>query len=374
MAAARLYGVGAETLVDFSANIVPWGPPRRVREAIIASLDSIKRYPDPAYGELRSALGRSLGVPGECLAVGNGAADLIYRLVRGLRPKAVVVIDPTFSEYEAAAGAGDIPVRNVPLESGRGFAPDINALSTAVGEGDLVFLCNPNNPTGVLTPRPEVLAAAELAGSRGAWLAVDESFLDFLPDPGAFSVAAAAAAAASPGLVVIGSLTKFYALPGLRLGYLVAEPELARSLRENSAPWTVNVLAERAALAALDDPSYAAYTRRLVAGEREYLSGGLRRLKWLRPWPAAANYVLIQITGTPCPERWPVLTSTELTAALARRGVLVRDGRSFRGLGTGYFRVAVRDRADNARLLAALEALEAVEAVEATEPPGGPAR
>ncbi|MHB0885470.1 MAG: threonine-phosphate decarboxylase CobD [Bacillota bacterium] len=354
-AAARLYRVPAGSLIDFSANIVPWGPPASVREAITESFEAIKRYPDPNYGRLRRALGRFLEVPVDCLAVGNGAADLIHQLVRRVRPRTVVVVDPTFSEYGAAARGIGVEVVSVMLDAGRGFRLNAKALLAVVDEGSLVFLCNPNNPTGGLLPRPETLAVAEAIRSQGAFLAVDESFLDFLPDPRSESVAGEAGAGSD--LAVIGSLTKFFALPGLRLGYLVADTAFIRAFEDGRAPWTVNAFAEQAGLAAVADHGFASRVRRLVGEEREYLTEGMKGLGWLQPQPSTVNFILARITGSPDRRRWPVLTSSDLTGALARRGVLVRDGRSFAGLGSDHIRVAVRDRADNRRLLAALRSL-----------------
>lgn len=354
-AAARLYRVPAGSLIDFSANIVPWGPPAGVRKAIAGSFEAIRRYPDPGYGRLRRALGRSLRVPVECLAVGNGGADLIHQLVHRVRPRTVVVVDPTFSEYGAAARGIGVEVVSVMLDAGRGFRLDAKALLSAVDEGSLVFLCNPNNPTGGLLPGSETAALFRAIRSRGAFLTVDESFIDFLPDPRPESVAREAGA--HSGLAVIGSLTKFYALPGLRLGYLVAAADFVRAFEDGRAPWTVNSFAEQAGLAALADREYPARVRRLVPTERQYLAEGMERLGWLRPWPSVANFILARITGSPDPRRWPVLTSSELTRALAGRGILVRDCRSFTGLGSDHIRVAVRDRADNKRLLAVLGGL-----------------
>lgn len=354
-AAARLFRIPAGSLIDFSANIVPWGPPPGVRKAIVRSLDTIARYPDPAYESLRKTLGRSLEVPAECLALGNGAVDLIYQLVYSVRPKAVVVVEPTFSEYAAAARSFGAEVVRVRLDPDHGFRLNAEALLAAIGPGSLVFLCNPNNPTGGLVPEPEISGLFRALRSRGALLAVDESFIDFVPDPRSASVARQAGAA--PGLAVIGSLTKFYALPGLRLGYLVAAADFIRAFEEGRPPWTVNSLAEQAGLAALADRGFPARVRHLVSRERHYLAEGLLRLGWLRPWPATANFLLVRITGSPDLRRWPDLSSAELTRVLAQRGILVRDCRSFPGLGSDHFRVAVRGRADNRQLLAALGGL-----------------
>lgn len=339
--AARRYGLPEEQLIDFSANINPLGPPPGVWADLQAALPKIVHYPCPEARELKEKLAAYLDVPGDRLVLGNGGAELIFLLTSFLAPRRVVVPAPAFGEY--GRGLRQTPVVPVPLAAAQGFRLDPKALAGLLEPGDLLFTGNPNNPTGVLTPKKVVLELASLAAERGALLAVDEAFMDFVAD----SQSVVREAADHPALVVVGSLTKVFAIPGLRLGYLVGRRELARPLEEALPPWRVNTLAQAAGIAALADGGHLAATRELVAREREFLAENFRRLGF-QVFPGAANFLLVN--------GHPVGVSGEaLQEFLGPRGVLVRLCHSFANLDEYYFRIAVRRRPDNEKLVSLVE-------------------
>ncbi|NLL18150.1 MAG: aminotransferase class I/II-fold pyridoxal phosphate-dependent enzyme, partial [Clostridia bacterium] len=246
--AARLYGLGEEDFLDFSANINPLGPSPQVWDAIRQALPGITHYPDPEAIELKEALASHLGVPAGQVVLGNGGAELIYLISRFFMPKRIVLTAPTFGEYGQGTPP-EVEILRINLNAGAGFPLDIENFKHVLEKDDLVFIGNPNNPTGVLTPREQVLKLASLAGEAGAVLVVDEAFMDFVIN----SQTVAREVEGYPHLIVVGSLTKIFALPGLRLGYLVAGEPLATQFERLLPPWRINSLAQAAGLVSLRD-------------------------------------------------------------------------------------------------------------------------
>jgi threonine-phosphate decarboxylase len=333
-AVARSLDLSESDFLDFSQNVNPLGAPPRALEAARLALDEeVGRYPDLDYPRLREALAAYLGAPLENIVPTNGGAEALFLAARaaGARGKALI-LEPTFSEYAAAAlAAGLEPVRRVARHPEEGFRLDRASLDDLEGVG-LVFLCNPNNPTGGALARDEVIEVVHGVRERNAALVVDEAFADFAPE-------VSVVAEVGEGLYVARSLTKFFAIPGLRLGCLVC-PEPARA-QELQPSWSVNAVAAAAGVAAVRDGGFVAASLAEVMRLREELYGALEALPGLSPYRGAANFLLV---------RGPA----ELPARLALRGVLVRGCEPFPGLGPGYFRVAVRGAAENERLLAAL--------------------
>ena len=333
-AVARSLDVSERGFLDFSQNVNPLGAPPQALEAARLALDEeAGRYPDLDYPRLRGALASYLGAPPENIVPTNGGAEALFLAARvAATGGAAVILEPTFSEYAAAARAAGLePVRRVSRRPEDGFRLDLAALDDLEGVA-LVFLCNPNNPTGDALTREEVLAVAGRVRERNVALVLDEAFADFVPE-------VSVVAEADEGLYVARSFTKFFAIPGLRLGCLVcSEPARAHEIQPS---WSVNAVAAAAGAAAVGDRDFVAASLAEVGRLREELYEALEALPGLSPFRGAANFLLV---------RGPA----GLPARLARRGVLVRGCEPFPGLGSGYFRVAVRGPADNERLLAAL--------------------
>lgn len=329
---------GAEPL-DFSANVNPYGISPLARHAAAAALDDACAYPDPACRELRRALGAHLGVDPAWVLPGNGAADVIWRLAAALRPRRALVLAPTFSEYELALrAAGCKEVVRFGLVREDGFVPGDDLLGAVEG-ADVAFVCNPNNPTGVTAPASLLERLAHRCEELGCVLVVDECFNGFLDDPDAHTVRPLLADLAH--LVVLGAFTKLYGMAGLRLGYLLcSDAGLLERVRAAGQAWPVSSVAQAAGVAALGDEAFVARTRRLVSAERARLAEGLSGLG-LEVVPGEANYLFF--TGP-----------RGLYEAMAARGVIIRDCRSYEGLEEGDYRVAVRLPRQNDRLVAEL--------------------
>lgn len=322
--------------LDFSANVSPLGLPQGVADAIVAALPTADRYPDPLCRELRTALSRAEQLPEPWILCGNGAADLIYRLVWTLKPRRALLPAPTFAEYAAALESVGCEVKRKTLHEADDFAVT-EAFVQAVNQSiDLVFLCQPNNPTGQITPPELVQRLVRRCADCGAVLVVDECFLDFLQQRDALT--AKPLLQTAPNLVILKAFTKLYAMAGVRLGYaLCANTALLAKMQAAGQPWGVSSLAQAAGAAALRETAYADAVRALIADQRPKLAAGLRALG-LQVIEGSANYLLFRAPET-------------LGAALQHRGVCLRSCGNYPGLSAGWYRTAVRTAPENEQLL-----------------------
>ena len=322
--------------LDFSANVSPLGLPQGVADAIVAALPTADRYPDPLCRELRTALSRAEQLPEPWILCGNGAADLIYRLVWALKPRCALLPAPTFAEYAAALESVGCEVKRKTLHEADDFAVT-EAFVQAVNQSiDLVFLCQPNNPTGQITPPELVQRLVRRCADCGAVLVVDECFLDFLQQRDALT--AKPLLQTAPNLVILKAFTKLYAMAGVRLGYaLCSNTALLAKMQAAGQPWGVSSLAQAAGTAALRETAYADAVRALIADQRPRLAAGLRALG-LQVIEGNANYLLFRAPET-------------LGAALQQRGVCLRSCGNYPGLSAGWYRTAVRTAPENEQLL-----------------------
>lgn len=322
--------------LDFSANVSPLGLPAGVAAAITNALPTADRYPDPLCRELRAALAGAEGVPADWILCGNGAADLIFRLALAVRPRRALLPAPTFAEYEAALQTVGCAVQRVFLREENEFAVTEEFIDAVTPETDIVFLCQPNNPTGQVTPPARVERLVRRCAECGAVLVVDECFLDFLPDRDAWT--AKQLLRDAPQLIILKAFTKLYAMAGVRLGYaLCGDAALLEKMRGAGQPWAVSSLAQAAGLAALQETAYAGAVRALTAEQRPRMAAGLRALG-LRVMDGQANYLLFRATP-------------DFGEKLRRRGAVVRSCANYPGLDAAWYRTAVRTAEENTRLL-----------------------
>jgi threonine-phosphate decarboxylase len=340
-AALKLWNPVNGEFLDFSSNINPLSPPAGMLEHLGSLLPAITAYPTPQARELRKKLAGFLGLGEERLLLGNGANELIHLLMLWLRPRRVLVPAPSFSEYERAATLIGAAVQRFPLLPDRDL--DSQSLIKELDQGDMLVFCNPNNPTGKLYKRDVMLQLVNAAAECGAVMMLDESFIpltghneESLRD------------LQTQHLWVIISLTKIWGLPGLRLGCTIGPAAGISQLAKWGDPWRVNYLAQEAGLYCLGQDHFIEETLNLVFREREYLSHKLSETGRFRVFEGAANYLLVRGLD-------PSFRIDLFQADLARGGLLVRRADNFPGLDQRYFRIAVRKRADNERLLRAIE-------------------
>ena len=342
-AAAKRYGLKEKTIIDFSSNVNPLGPSSVAIHAAKKALSFIDRYPDPDMRELRTAIARYFGIKPGHVMCGNGSNSIIHLIPRVFRPKKVLIPFPTFSEYTAAVQDAGGEVVPFPLLERAGFRIDPLEISFALKDVDMAFLCNPNNPTGQIIPKAEMLEIVQYAREHGVGLVVDEAFMDFMEAESIIKEAVE-----SSHLICLRAFTKLFGMPGLRIGYAVSDERTIAALREGQEPWTVSIPAEQAAIAVLGHWSYISKTRRLIEKERSRLLSALRILPGVETFPCSANFIFIKLTSMDVPM---------FVDKLGERGMLVRDCSSFAGLDKSYIRIAVRTGRENKRLIKAFREL-----------------
>ncbi|WP_341527344.1 threonine-phosphate decarboxylase CobD [Nostoc sp. UHCC 0302] len=382
--AAALAGCPRDAILDFSASISPLGPPNSAIAAIQSQLSNIRHYPDPNYSELRLALSHFHQLPPEWILPGNGSAELLTLAGRELAElSATVLITPAFGDYYRTLSAYNAEVLECPLSLGIGYGEAAPERSTSLvklfGEpsqehlADLSFLLdkaqteksveasagshssvyrlsgtnekalllnNPNNPTGKLFSRDSILPYLE----QFALVVVDEAFMDFVTPNEEQSLISVVQEYAN--LVILRSLTKFYSLPGLRLGYAIAHPDRLSKWQLWRDPWPVNTLAAAAAIAVLQDTEFQEQSWKWLPPARNHLFHGLASIPGLQPQESAANFLLVESQQSTLQLQQQLLKDHQ---------ILIRDCLSFKELGDRFFRIAVRSESDNQRLLTALK-------------------
>ncbi|TCS81975.1 threonine-phosphate decarboxylase CobD [Pectinatus cerevisiiphilus] len=339
--------VGGKKLVDFSANINPMGLGKMARQAIEENIENIIHYPDVDMITLKTEIAQLYGIDADSIIVGNGAVELLYILCRVLEPKNVLLLAPTFSEYERAAKSVNAKINYFFLRERNDFEPQLQQLIISIKNNNLLFLCNPNNPTGTLFSVQDLTLIIEHAEANGCFVVVDESFMDFISDNEKFSVNPLLKTCHN--LLIVHSLTKFFALPGLRLGFAACpDKEVIKRMYLSKDPWNVNCLAQSAGVAALADKTYQRRSRSYMHSEINYLYDELSQIKAIKVYKPIVNYMLINIHNTK-------MTSTQFCAKMLEHNILVRDCANYPGLSNDFIRIAVKKREENDLLLDAFE-------------------
>lgn len=321
-----------EKFLDFSANINPLGLSESVLKALQENLRGVVNYPDTNQAELKNAISRRYNVPVECLILLNGAAEFFYLYFQVLRPKKVLIPVPAFAEYERAARSAGCEVEYFFLQEDENF--NLDAEKILQQKCDCIILGRPNNPTGNLISIDAVKKIAEVVP-----VVLDESFIDFLEVESAKSFA-------GKNLVVVQSLTKIFALPGLRLGFAVAEKNLAEKLNAAKDVWNVNFLAQKAGVAALTDEKFLADTRTWLEVEKNFFVAQLKKLP-VKVFEPTVNFVLFKVESEKI--------ATEILKKLRAEKILLRSCANFVGLDGRFLRTAIKSRAENILLLNALK-------------------
>lgn len=332
-----------KNVMDFSANINFRGMPEAVRQAARAAVDLCEHYPDPSCRQLREAIAVREQVEPEQIICGNGAAELIFTLAAAKRPRMAFLPVPTFHEYEQALETVGCQVEPYLLHEAQGFRVQEDFLDGITEKTDLVFFCNPNNPTGVVTEPDFLERVLERCEHMDALLVVDECFNDFLTEPERYSMKGYLSK--SRHLFLLKAFTKMYAMAGLRLGYgLCGDGGLLAQMMAVRQPWSVSIPAQQAGIAAAGETVFAAESRACIAQERELLKQKLINLGYT-VMDSAANYLFFH-------------SKEYLYEECLAQGFLIRDCSNYRGLNAGWYRVAVRSREENQQLIELLGRLQ----------------
>ncbi len=339
--------ISIDEVIDFSASINPLGVPESVTAIIKENIKYLCHYPDPDSKHLTLEIARHYDINPDSIICGNGSTELIYLVVRALKPKKVLIPEPTFSEYERACYlSGCLQVEYFKLEEKDNF--DLNtdnfiSLLTVHHSSrpfDMAFLCNPNNPTGRLIRKEDVLKIAKALKDLKCYLIVDEAFIDFAP-----AESVVQEVKRNPYLIVLRSMTKFYGLSGLRIGYGIFPMAIEGIIKKYKEPWTVNTLAQLAGITALSDIDYKEKTFGLIKEEKDFLEREFERLG-IDYIPSDVNFYLLRLNN-----------AKKIIPSLRDKGILVRDCSNFRGLDSSYIRVAVKSNRDNVKLVKELNNL-----------------
>ena len=318
--------------LDYSANINPFGMPERVKEEAIRGVYDSIHYPDMRCGKLTTAIAKKEGVRENFIICGNGAAEVIFQLVRAVGPRKAILPAPTFGEYEKALHAVRCEIQHYELKEEQGFQITSKFLEALTKDVDIVFLCNPNNPTGETVPSELLRAIVTRCKENQILLVMDECFQDFLSESDGESLRFQCEG--NPYLFILKAFTKMYGMAGLRLGYgITSDIELIQKMKNNTQAWNVSIPAQYAGVAACEEEEFAAHTREYIVNCRKYLIQELQCLG-LTVYGSKANYIFF---------RGP----KGLYETMLKRKILIRSCMSYQGLNETYYRIAVKRQEEN---------------------------
>ncbi len=353
-AVARSTGIPKEAIIDFSGNINPLGPPKSATEAIIQQAGHIDIYPDAAYVHLKAAIAAFTGAMPEQVLVGNGATELIALFIQAFMKnvntkKKAVILSPAYSEYEREVSLLGLAYTLFPLTFGEQFSLNVPALLHTLDDTVGIFIItSPNNPTGFAPDAQSLLTILTHCQSMGIAVMVDETYVEFAST----AISAVPFLNEFPNLFIVRGTSKFFASPGLRLGYgLCGSPELSETITKAQYPWSVSLLADAAGQVMFLDQEYIEKTKTLITNERQKLMAALTAIPTVHPFASQANFILVKLLEG-CP-----YNSAEIAAHMLQHCMLIRDCQSFSYLDDQYIRFCILKPEENQRLLTVLTPL-----------------
>lgn len=340
-----------QTIIDFSSNINPLGVPESFKKMLYDNINEFTKYPDIHYTELRKAIADYAAIEDiNFIVPGNGAVELIYKAIGKSQKKKLIGLTPTFSEYSRAASFYDMDFISVNCFDEEFQAVDIDKIIDIADKDSVVIICNPNNPTGTLICKGQMLRLAKLLQEKGSLLIIDEAFMEFTPAYPCNSMISELDT--YHNVIVIKAATKFFGIPGIRLGYAVCRSLIwLNDIRESLEPWNVNTAAVIAGRCVLKDHEYIIKSRAWLEAERIYLYNRLNSIKGIKVYKSMTNFHLVKLQNKDI-DAW------QLKNHLLQYGILIRTPEGFEGLNGQYFRLAVKDRASNEILIKCLKGLE----------------
>lgn len=334
---SRKNNIDYEKIIDFSANINPLGISEKVKKSIIDNINVIEKYPDINYFELKNAISRFEKIRSEDIFLGNGAAEVLFNIIRAVNPKKTLIMAPTFSEYEEAVESIGKEVELYYLKEENEFKIQNDIMERLNKNIELIIICNPNNPTGVLTKSDFIIELVKRAKKNNTKVLVDESFLDFIKEE--YSVVKYTDI--YDNLIIMKSLTKFFALPGLRIGYgICSNVALNKKIELNTPAWNINSMAEEAAKCALEDKIYIDETIIYIDNEREYLYSELLKFNSIKVFKPCANFIFFKLKD-----------KIDLFSEFLQYNILIRSCNNYNGIDDAYYRIAIRTHEDNVKLI-----------------------
>lgn len=348
-----------DKILDYSSNINPYGLPENLKKEIFEKLFVLERYPDPDYIELREKIAEKNNLNIENIIVGNGATEIIFLFMKILSPKKVLIVSPTFGEYERAIKASTLANDNLEinyfeLKEAENFVLNIKNLETELENNyDLLILCNPNNPTGQFLKLKKLEEILKICEQKNTKLFVDEAFVEFVEDWENESIINSKEN--KENLFVIRAFTKFFAIPGLRLGYGICfNNNLLKKMLEKKEPWSVNNIADLAGKTVLDDENYIQKTKEWIKDQKKYMYENLNKIEGLRAYKTEVNFILLKIEDNLLEKGLDV---KNLRKKMLEKGILIRDASNFIYLDKHYFRLAIKDKLNNEKVIETLTSI-----------------
>lgn len=342
----KCYHIKKEDIISFSANVNPLGISYQLRSTLADNLDAITTYPDREYTALRTCIATYAGTQPENVIVGNGSTELISLFIQTKHPKKALVLGPTYSEYEREIALGGGTTLYYPLKEEHEFHMDVEDFCSHLSDQlELLVLCNPNNPTSTAITCSQMRRILDACLQYGIFVMVDETYVEFAPEEK--DVTSIPLTNYYTNLIILRGTSKFFAAPGLRLGYAVTgNQDLIKAINTRKNPWTINSLAEIAGRLMFPDEEYIRHTRELICGERDRLYNELSTWDSVTVYEASANFILMKI-------RKPGVTSQNLFDHCIRKGLMIRDCSTFPFLDDHFVRFCVMLPEQNDRLLEA---------------------
>lgn len=348
-----------DKILDYSSNINPYGVPENLKKEIFEKLFVLERYPDPDYIELREKIAEKNNLNIENIIVGNGATEIIFLFMKILSPKKVLIVSPTFGEYERAIKAStlandSLEINYFELKEAENFVLNIKNLETELENNyDLLILCNPNNPTGQFLKLKKLEEILKICEQKNTKLFVDEAFVEFVEDWENESIINSKEN--KENLFVIRAFTKFFAIPGLRLGYGICfNKNLLKKMLEKKEPWSVNNIADLAGQTVLDDENYIQKTKEWIKDQKKYMYENLNKIEGLRAYKTEVNFILLKIEDNLLEKGLDV---KNLRKKMLEKGILIRDASNFIYLDKHYFRLAIKDKLNNEKVIETLTSI-----------------
>lgn len=335
---------GKENILDYSSNINPLGVPQKFIDIAKESFDKLVNYPDPYYIELREKIAEFNSVNIDNIIIGNGATEILFLYTRALKPKKVLLLAPCFAEYERALKSISAEIEYFELKESDNFYPKIINLKKEIENNnyDLLLFCNPNNPTGQFIKLEDIKEIIKICENKNTKIFVDEAFIEFVESwkEKTFSLLK------NKNIFIMRAFTKFFAIPGLRLGYGIGfDEKILKEMWAEKEPWTVNTFANLAGLTMLDDKEYIEKSEKWILEEKKFMYKKLSEFQYIKAYKTECNFILIKLTN---------ISSENLRAKMIEKNVLIRDASNFKFLDNSFVRLAIKDRSSNLKMLGIL--------------------
>ena len=335
---------GKNDILDYSSNINPLGVPQKFINIAKESFNKLVNYPDPYYIDLRKKIAEFNSLDLNNIIVGNGATEILFLYLKALKPKKVLILAPCFAEYERALKSVSAEINYFELKESNNFYPNIENLKKEIETNsyDLLLFCNPNNPTGQFIKLEDIRVVVEACENKNTKIFVDEAFIEFIENWQEKTVSLFK----NKNIFIMRAFTKFFAIPGLRLGYGIGfNDEILNKMWDEKEPWTVNTFANLAGLVMLDDKEYIEKSEKWILEEKKFMYKELSEFQYLKAYKTECNFILLKIQN---------ISSTSLRDKMIEKNILIRDASNFKFLDYHFVRLAIKDRESNIKVLEAL--------------------